>query len=132
MNRREVLEYCLSYAGAYEDYPFDQGPGPESWTAVRHTENKKIFALIYERRGTLCVNLKCDPQTSDFFRSVFPWVTPGYHMNHIHWNTLWLDGREDVAAVWEMIGESYRLTSPKRKKQLTNEKTRNIIAHKIK
>ena len=32
---------------------------------MRHRANKKSFALIYERNGKLCVNLKCDPIEAD-------------------------------------------------------------------
>ena len=41
MDKRELIEYCLTYADAFEDYPFD-----ENWTAMRHSGNKKSFAFI--------------------------------------------------------------------------------------
>ena len=40
----------------------------------------KSFALIYERHGKLCLNLKCDPFEADFLRQAFADVIPGYHM----------------------------------------------------
>lgn len=60
MTRRELIDYCLSLPLAYEDYPFDDVVDDGAWTVMRHKANKKSFALIYERHGKLCVNLKCD------------------------------------------------------------------------
>ena len=112
MTRRELIDLCLGYSGSYEDYPFDDytnaGGAGTSWTV------KKSFALIFERDG-LCVNLKCEPMRADFLRRAFPdAVTPAYHMNKEHWNTVKPDlvSREDLEA---MIDESYELTRPKRR-----------------
>ncbi len=118
MTRRELIDLCLGYSGSYEDYPFDDytnaGGAGTSWTVMRHRGNRKSFALIFERDG-LCVNLKCEPMRADFLRRAFPdAVTPAYHMNKEHWNTVKPDlvSREDLEA---MIDESYELTRPKRR-----------------
>ena len=122
MTRRELIELCLSYPGSYEDYPFDDdtnagaGSSGTSWTVMRHRGNRKSFALIFERDG-LCVNLKCEPMCADFLRGAFPAaVTPAFHMNKEHWNTVRPDlvSREDLEA---MIDRSYELTKPKAKRK---------------
>ena len=119
MTRRELIDLCLGYPGSYEDYPFDDCTNPAgggtSWTVMRHRGNKKSFALIFERDG-LCVNLKCEPMRADFLRRALPGVSPGYHMNKEHWNTVRPDliSREDLAA---MIDESFALTRPKPKRK---------------
>ena len=68
--------------------------------------------MFYERMGKLCVNLKCDPLRADFLRRALPWVTPGYHMNKTHWNTVWLD-QADWDETCSMILHSYLLTAGK-------------------
>lgn len=45
--RNEAVAACLSLPFSYEDYPFDD----PNWTAIRHRENRKIFALIFQRDG---------------------------------------------------------------------------------
>ena len=118
MTRRELIDLCLSYPGSYEDYPFDDftnaGGSGISWTVMRHRGNKKSFALIFERDG-LCINLKCEPMRADFLRSAFPGVMPAYHMNKAHWNTVKPDlvSSEDLET---MIGDSYELTKPKKRR----------------
>ncbi|MEG2621989.1 MAG: MmcQ/YjbR family DNA-binding protein, partial [Clostridia bacterium] len=84
VTRRELIDYCLGYPGAVEDYPFED----ENSTVLRHATNRKWFALIFERDGKCCVNLKCDPMEADFLRRVFSSVAPAWHMNKVHWNTI--------------------------------------------
>jgi predicted DNA-binding protein (MmcQ/YjbR family) len=116
MNRRELIEYCLTFPDAYEDYPFDDFPNSDdAWTVMRHLSNKKSFAFIYEREG-LCINLKCEPMRSDLLRQIYSGVTPAYHMNKEHWNTVHLDSDVPNDELYNMIEHSYKLTMPKRKK----------------
>jgi len=124
MTKWELIEYCLTFADAYEDYPFD-----EEWAAMRHVSNQKNFAFIYERGGKLCVNLKCEPMQADFWRRVYSAVTPAYHMNKQHWNTVVVDMSLSDEEIYEMINHSYCLTAPKAKK--ARYKIRHFLRLKI-
>ena len=68
--------------------------------------------------------MKCDPFQADFFRQMYQDLTPAYHMNHTHWNTVTLDGDVPDIEVRRMIESSYDLIKPKRK---TKKKTGNEI-----
>ncbi|MDR1157027.1 MAG: hypothetical protein LBK75_01785 [Oscillospiraceae bacterium] len=57
MTRQDLIDFCLTFPVAYEDYPFNDIADPGAWQVCRHRENKKSFALIYERNGKLCVCL---------------------------------------------------------------------------
>ena len=116
MTRQELIDFCLTFPDAYEDYPFDNIADAGAWTVMRHRTNKKSFALIYERNGKLCANLKCDPFESDFLRQTFNDVTPAYHMNKVHWNTITLDGDVAEDELIRMIEQSYGLIKPKKRK----------------
>ncbi|MDD2954866.1 MAG: MmcQ/YjbR family DNA-binding protein [Oscillospiraceae bacterium] len=105
--RAKWIAYCLTLPGAYEDYPFDD----LNWTALRHREGQKIFALAYERLGKLLINLKCEPAEGDFLRRACPGILPAYHMNKAHWVTA------DPAVTAEetlkgLIRRSWELTLP--------------------
>jgi predicted DNA-binding protein (MmcQ/YjbR family) len=100
-----------------EDYPFDSIADPGKWTVMRHRANKKSFALIYERNGKLCVNLKCDPLEANLLRQAFADVMPGYHMNKTHWNTVTLGGDVPDEMLHDMIGNSYDLIKPKTRRK---------------
>jgi len=116
MKRREIIDFCLNFPAAYEDYPFDGGDAHSddgSWTVMRQKTNRKGFAHIYVRNGKLCINLKCDPFEADFLRQAFNDVTPGWHMNKVHWNTVTLGGDVPDDELKRMIERSYDLIKPK-------------------
>ena len=98
----DVIEYCLSKLAAVEDYPFD------SETAVFKVGGK-IFALTGEPTKPTSINLKCDPTLAIALRQKYSTVTPGYHMNKVHWNTVQLDGSVPDDEIRRMIDHSYDL-----------------------
>ena len=110
-SRREVINFCLKLKNSYEDYPF----GDPNWTVMRHKENQKVFAWIFQREGHIWVNVKCDPQWREFWREAFPSVIPGYHLNKMHWNSIILDGTVPDKDIKRMVQESYDLTAPKKR-----------------
>ena len=117
MTRDELINYCLTFPFSYEDYPFSNAVDENAWAVMRHKTNRKSFALIYERHGKLHVNLKCDPFEADFLRQAFKDVTPGWHMNKTHWNTITLDGDVSDDDLKLMIERSYNLIKPRMRKQ---------------
>jgi predicted DNA-binding protein (MmcQ/YjbR family) len=62
-----------------------------------------------ETEGVPYSNLKCDPQEALMLRDIFPEVTPGYHMNKKHWNTIQLDGDLPRGEIERMMDNSYTL-----------------------
>ena len=80
MDIESLREYCISKKNATESFPFGDD------TLVFKT-NGKIFALV-NLDGNLSINLKCDPAFAIELRERYPSVTPGYHMNKKHWNTV--------------------------------------------
>lgn len=117
MTRQKIIDYCLTFPGAYEDYPFDDIIVDSAWTSMRHHSNKKCFAFISVWNDRLIANLKCDPLEADFLRQAFRDVIPGYHMNKIHWNTVFLDGDVPEYEIKRMIENSYNLIKPKVRKK---------------
>jgi len=112
MTKRELIDYCLSYPSAYEDYPFD-----DVSAVMRHSGNRKMFALIGERHGKLYINLKCNPVKADTLRIIFESVTGGWHMNKEHWNTVYIDGDVPIEEMYDMIEHSYDLIKPRGRKR---------------
>lgn len=106
IERKEVIAYCLTYQNVYEDYPFHD----PNWCVIRHKDNHKIFAWIFHKDGHIWVNVKCDPQWRELWRSTYAAVIPAYHLNKEHWNSIILDGTVPDEEIKRMIGESYDLT----------------------
>jgi predicted DNA-binding protein (MmcQ/YjbR family) len=102
MTPARLRKACLSHDGAVETFPFR----PE--TSVFKVAGK-IFALTPLRERPLTVSLKCDPQIAVTLRAAHPEITPGYHLNKRHWNTIALDGALPDRMVLDMIEDSYDL-----------------------
>jgi len=102
MNSNRARRYLLSKPEAYADFPF----GPQ--VAVIKI-GSKMFATLGERRGTASMNLKCEPREALILREIFPAVTPGWHMNKQHWNTVILDGSIPAGEIERMIDNSFAL-----------------------
>lgn len=117
MTRQELIDYCLTLPGAYEDYPFDELPGEGATAVMRHGSNKKSFALIMAHGDQLYLNLKCDPMEADFLRQVYEGVIPGYHMNKTHWNTIIMGMDVPEEEIQRQIDMSYDRIKPKRKQK---------------
>jgi len=101
MNIEILREYCISKPDATEGFPFGED------TLVFKAKGK-IFALA-NLDGDLSVNLKCDPARAIELREKYSSVTPGYHMNKKHWNTINLDGSVPDKEVFSWIDHSYNL-----------------------
>jgi len=101
MNIETIREYCISKPEATEGFPFGED------TLVFKVRGK-IFALA-SLDGDHTVNLKCDPGFALELREKYPAVTPGYHMNKKHWNTIILDGSVPDKEVLTWIDRSYNL-----------------------
>ena len=105
--REEALEYGLSFPDAYVDVPFHD----DNWQLVRVRGSKKAFLWTFERDGFINLNLKTSAEARDFWRRIYKSVTPGFHQNKEHWNTVILDGSIPDEDVKTMIRESYDLVT---------------------
>jgi len=102
MDMKGIRQHCLEKKGSKEDFPFGED--------IRVFKvGGKMFALLTEREGSLRLSLKCEPELTELFRKQYPAVTPGYHLNKRHWNTVIMDGSVPDDEILEMIELSYRL-----------------------
>lgn len=101
MNIEQIREYCLAKKDVTEGFPFDED------TLVFKVKGK-IFVLA-SLDGDLSINLKCDPGLALELREKHPSVTPGYHMNKKHWNTVSLNGSIPDKEIINWIDHSYNL-----------------------
>lgn len=102
MNYQQASRYLLGKPEAVLDYPF--GPA----VAVFKVSGK-MFATLVETDGEPYSNLKCDPAEAVILRDLFAEVAPGYHMNKVHWNTVYLAGELPRGEIERMMDNSYKL-----------------------
>lgn len=102
MDIETLRTYCLSKAGVTESFPF----GEET---LVFKVGGKIFLLTNLYSSSVSFNVKCNPDKALEWRERYPCVTPGYHMNKKHWNTVIVDGSINHDSLIEMIDDSYDL-----------------------
>ncbi|MCU0750701.1 MAG: MmcQ/YjbR family DNA-binding protein [Akkermansiaceae bacterium] len=102
MDLPDAIAHFLSKPGAEETTPF----GPD---VLVYKVGGKMFALTAPDDFPASINLKCDPERSIELRETWKAITPGYHMNKKHWNTLLLDGSVPTKLIRELIDHSYDL-----------------------
>lgn len=103
MNIERFRELCLQKPGVTEETPF----GPDT---LVYKVAGKIFAITGLNTFE-SVNLKCDPVRAEELREAHDGITPGYHMNKKHWNTVTTDGRIRDPLLRELLDHSYALVA---------------------
>jgi predicted DNA-binding protein (MmcQ/YjbR family) len=104
MNIEDIREYCLAKKGVSEGFPFDD-------VTLVFKVMGKMFLLCSLDRDILSFNAKCDPERAVELREAYAAVTPGYHMNKQHWNTIQLDGSLPDTLIAYLIDHSYTLVT---------------------
>jgi predicted DNA-binding protein (MmcQ/YjbR family) len=102
VDRQALRRLCLGFAGSEETFPF----GPENSV---FKVGGKMFALSRLDGDPLRVSLKCEPPLAEELRAAHPAITPGYHLNKRHWNTIVIDGSLPEQMIADMIEDSYDL-----------------------
>lgn len=108
MNIETLRDHCLALDDVEECFPFDE-------TTLVFKVKGKIF-LLTDLEGELAINVKCDPTLAVELRERYNAVTPGYHMNKKHWNTVMIDGSVPDRLIFDWIDHSYQLVAGFKKK----------------
>jgi predicted DNA-binding protein (MmcQ/YjbR family) len=106
MDKAALRDLCLTFQGTEETFPF----GFE--TSVFKVAGK-MFALSRLDSEPLSVSVKCEPQLAEQLRAAHPCITPGYHLNKRHWNTVLLDGTLPEQMIADLVEDSYDLVVSK-------------------
>lgn len=94
-------EYCRAKQGAVKEFK-------EEWNATRYLIGGKMFVLQgKDNTGKPVVTLKLLPSDGDFLRRQYEDIIPGYYMNKIHWNSVYLDGTVPDDVLRDMVDRSY-------------------------
>ena len=100
LGRNALRKRLTTLPLATEEEPF----GPGVWV---YKVCGRIFALLTQDGQPARLSLKCDPARALELRAALAAVTPGYHLNKEHWNTLALDGSLPEALVEDLVEHSF-------------------------
>lgn len=124
ISRERIFRYVKKKYGVEPDYPLPTAP---SFPVLRHTDNRKWFALIMdvpkEKLGLQgidrvdIINVKLgDPLLVDLLIHQEGYFK-GYHIRGGNWVSILLDGTVPFKDVCRMVDESFLTTASKQKKQ---------------
>lgn len=107
MKREEIYKYIKEKYNIIPEYLWKDTPDA---AVFRHQKDKKWFAIMMKVNGKEYLNVKTEPDYSDFLRKSFKYIIPAYHMNKEHWNTIIISEKVDKSLIYELIEQSYKLT----------------------
>lgn len=99
----DLRRTCQRKLGTTTDYPFGDD-------VLAFRVGGRIFALCILERKPFQFNVKCDPDLAQILRATHRAVTPGYHMNKKHWNTVVCDGSIPPREILRMVDHAYDVT----------------------
>ncbi len=102
MDYQTLVDYMMAKVGVSKDMPFDLD------TLVFRVMGK-MFVLMAWQDDPITIALKCDPIEAIILRQTYLGITPGYHMNKKHWNTVIIDEHIPDSELRTMIDNSYNL-----------------------
>jgi len=102
MNIEAFQSYCLAKKGVEESFPFDE-------VTLVFKVMGKIFAITGLDNPDFIVALKCDPEQAIALRESYPDISPGFHLNKKHWNSIRFDAGLPDSLLLELIDHSYHL-----------------------
>ncbi len=102
MEYEALCRYLENKPGARREMPFGAD------TLVFKVLDK-MFALVAWQADPLKISLKADPVDAVILRKQYDAITPGFHMNKKHWNTVTLDGSVPDDELRLMMDDSYEL-----------------------
>ena len=98
-----IDEYCRNLKGCVGEYNIE-------WDVTRYMLHGKFFVLIMQNpQRERIITLKLEPGYGHLLRLNHKDVTPGYHMNKKHWNSISLEGNFSDDLLEELIDESYNI-----------------------
>jgi predicted DNA-binding protein (MmcQ/YjbR family) len=100
MRTEKIAAFMMEFPETSEEQPF--GPNVDVYKVAG-----KMFAILAPDDTPPAISLKCEPLLAIELRQEFAAVTPGYHLNKTHWNTVVLDGSVPESEIKNMIAHSY-------------------------
>ena len=106
MNIEEFREYCLSFEGAHDDFPFGKATSDYDRNLLVFYVADKWFCFVNAVQFDFC-NLRCDPARSVELQERYGGIGPGWHMNKKHWISVRFGSDVPDVMIRSLVTDSY-------------------------
>lgn len=80
----------------------------EEWGAMLYRVADKMIGMRGEYKdGRPIVTIKLPPEQGEMLRATHEHIIPGYYMNKLHYNSVFLDAGVDETFISELLQDSY-------------------------
>lgn len=115
MNYDWIHDFCLSLKGCTYDFK-------EEWGAGRYMLKGKMFAMRGDDNNNRpIITVKLEPSYGELLRKTYENIVPGYYMNKVHWNSIYLDSDVDAELIKELLMLSHEILLESLPKKLQKE-----------
>lgn len=100
MDIETLRDYCLSLPLVVEKTPFGDD-------TLCYCLDDKMFLYLNLDTHTDFAVMKCDPDRAVLLRERYNGITPGYHINKRHWNSVYYHADVDAELFLELVRHAY-------------------------
>lgn len=106
MDIEEFRDYCLSFAGVHDAFPFGKATSEYDRNLLVFYVGDKWFCFVNAVVFDFC-NVKCVPDKIRALQERYEGITPGYHMDKKYWISVHFDRDVPDAVIRELVRRSY-------------------------
>ena len=106
MNIEDFRNYCLSLPAVGETMPWKDDKNEYNRGMLCFTVAGKWFCFVHVDEFEFC-NLKCPPGKAEELRTRYDGVSPGWHMNKRHWNSVYFHSDVPDEEIYDMVRLAY-------------------------
>ena len=103
---RELQAYCLSFDGAWEDYP---------WGEIVYKVGKKVFAFTGASADSAGATVKATQEDAEAL-TLLPNIKRAAYIGRHGWIHVEIHGEDELPFLKDLIAASYELVAPKRRR----------------
>ncbi len=104
---RELQAYCLSFDGAWEDYP---------WGEIVYKVGAKVFAFTGATDDTARVTVKATQDDAEAL-TLLPNIKRAAYIGRHGWINVEISSEEELPFLKDLVAASYALVAPKQRRR---------------